>query len=405
MNNEIIPKGWKKIKLKEVLTEISERNKGERVTIVLSVTNSQGFVKQEEYFEGVVHSENISNYKIIRKNQFAYNPSRIDVGSIDILKEYDEGALSPMYVVFEVDTTKLLPEYFKYYFQTNRFYENVKNNTQGSVRNNLSFKALSDFDYLLPPIEEQEKITGILNHIDNTLNLINRLIKNIDIEKKYIIDKILNNNKYIEKTFNELISEGVIYDIMDGNHGELHPKTSDYVEKGIPFIMANNIYAGELHLTNCAFLKKAQADNLRKGFAKAGDILLTHKGTIGNIGYVPDMIETDYIMLTPQVTYYRVNKNNNILSKNYLYYFLQSSEFQNRLKLLSTQSTRAYIGITEQKKLKIKILDKNTQNKLCSILLCIDQKNKLLKNKKDNYLKLKTSLMQQLLTGKIKVKI
>ena len=144
---------------------------------------------------------------------------------------------------------------------------------------------------------------------------------------------------------------------------------------------------------------------MRKGFAKAGDILLTHKGTIGNVGYVPDMIETDYIMLTPQVTYYRVNKNNNILSKNYLYYFLQSSEFQNRLKLLSTQSTRAYIGITEQKKLKINIPDKNIQNKLCSILLCIDQKNKLLKNKKDNYLKMKKALLQQLLTGKIRVKI
>ena len=71
-----------------------------------------------------------------------------------------------MYVIFETDKTKLLPEYFKYYFQTHRFFENVKNNTQGSVRNSLSFKALSDFDYLLPSIEEQEKIVKILDNVD-----------------------------------------------------------------------------------------------------------------------------------------------------------------------------------------------------------------------------------------------
>lgn len=100
---------WKKIKLKEVLKEINERNKEENITNVLSVTNSRGFIEQSEYFEGTVHSENISNYKIVKKNQFAYNPSRVDVGSIDLLEKYEEGVLSPMYVIFETDNSQLLP--------------------------------------------------------------------------------------------------------------------------------------------------------------------------------------------------------------------------------------------------------------------------------------------------------
>ena len=149
---------WKRIKLSEVLKEKTERNRNNETDLVLSVTNSQGFVKQSDFFEGTVHSEDISNYKLVRKNEFAYNPSRINVGSIDILKEYDIGALSPMYVIFSVDETKLLPDYFKYYFQTHKFNENVKNNTQGSVRNSLSFKALSEFEYLLPPLEEQKRM-------------------------------------------------------------------------------------------------------------------------------------------------------------------------------------------------------------------------------------------------------
>lgn len=394
---------WKRVKLRDCVEEVDERTTENNQYEILTSSKS-GIYSQEDYFDKQVASKNNTGYKIIKRGQFTYR-SMSDNGrfTINRLENKDIGIVSPAYPVFEA--IDINAEYLKYFFQSEGFRKEIYNLSQGSTRTALKYKDLSNIEILLPPIEEQEKIAGILNHIDDTLNLIDGLIKNIDIEKKCIIDKMLNNNKYIEKTFNELISEDVIYDIMDGNHGELHPKTSDYVEKGIPFIMANNIYDGELHLTNCAFLKKEQADNLRKGFAKAGDILLTHKGTIGNVGYVPDMIETDYIMLTPQVTYYRVNKNNNILSKNYLYYFLQSSEFQNRLKLLSTQSTRAYIGITEQKKLKIKIPDKNIQNKLCSILLCIDQKNKLLKNKKDNYLKMKKALLQQLLTGKIRVKI
>lgn len=167
---------WKKIKLSEVLKEKTERNKNNQTDLVLSVTNSQGFVKQSEFFEGTVHSEDISNYKLVRKNEFAYNPSRINVGSIDILKDYEIGALSPMYVIFSVDENRLLPDYFKYYFQTHRFNENVKNNTQGSVRNSLSFKALSEFEYLLPPLDEQKRIVKILDQVNQIIEKYQNLI-------------------------------------------------------------------------------------------------------------------------------------------------------------------------------------------------------------------------------------
>ena len=134
---------WKSIKLKEIIQEVKDKNKDQKITRVLSVTNKLGFVEQNQYFEGTVHSENTSNYKIVKKNQFAYNPSRINVGSIALLKKYEDGVISPMYVIFKVDEEKIIPEYFQYFFQTHRFNENVKNNTQGSVRDSLSFESLA----------------------------------------------------------------------------------------------------------------------------------------------------------------------------------------------------------------------------------------------------------------------
>lgn len=142
----------------------------------------------------------------------------------------------------------------------------------------------------------------------------------------------------------------ILSDIQDGNHGEVHPKASDYVKIGIPFVMANNLIDNKLALETCKFINKSQADSLRVGFAKTGDVLLTHKGTIGNCAIVPEIV--DYIMLTPQVTYYRIGNKSAILNE-FLYFVFQSPLFQNAMKSISKQATRDYVGITRQKDLII----------------------------------------------------
>ena len=107
------------------------------------------------------------------------------------------------------------------------------------------------------------------------------------------------------RTIGELVASGAIREIQDGNHGELHPKASEYVDDGIPFVMASDLKDGRLNLEEAKKLRKSRTDRLRIGFARAGDVLLTHKGTVGLVAIVPEIV--DYVMLTPQVTYYRVN--------------------------------------------------------------------------------------------------
>ena len=111
--------------------------------------------------------------------------------------------------------------------------------------------------------------------------------------------------EWIATTVGQMIAEGLILKPLDGNHGNIHPKASDFVDFGIPFVMANNVQEGRVDLDKCSFITKRQADSLQKGFSKSGDVLLTHKATIGNTAIVGD-IPFPYIMLTPQVTYYRV---------------------------------------------------------------------------------------------------
>lgn len=209
-------------------------------------------------------------------------------------------------------------------------------------------------------------------------------------------------SKWEIRTIGQLVEDGIIQKPMDGNHGALHPTSKDYVEKGIPFILATDLEGNKLSLSKCKHIKKEVADKLQKGFSVQGDVLLTHKGSVGNTAVVPK-IETEYIMLTPQVTYYRVNDRDK-LSNYYLYYHFQGETFQRQLKVMSKGATRDYIGIVAQNNLEIIFpTDIKEQQKIADILStwdkAIELKEKLIEQKKEQ----KKGLMQRLLTGKVRL--
>src|SRR5712671_1242063 len=105
-----------------------------------------------------------------------------------------------------------------------------------------------------------------------------------------------------EATVRDLVDAGVLERPMDGNHGELHPKGSDFVTHGIPFIMASDLLDGRVDTQHCAFITEEQARSLRKGFAYSGDVLISHKATMGRTALVREL-DVPFLMLTPQVTY------------------------------------------------------------------------------------------------------
>lgn len=181
-------------------------------------------------------------------------------------------------------------------------------------------------------------------------------------------------------TVGELIDMGYISEPLDGNHGSIHPKASDYVQSGVPFIMANNLVNGTVDYENCAFITEQQAATLRKGFAKPGDVLLTHKATIGRTAIVPDDFET--IILTPQVTYYRVLKG---INNRYLKYYFDSHAFQQLFaNWAGSGSTRAYLGITAQRKLPVVVPPLEVQNNIANFCGSLDDRIFLNRKINDN---------------------
>jgi type I restriction enzyme, S subunit len=177
-------------------------------------------------------------------------------------------------------------------------------------------------------------------------------------------------------TVQQLVDEGVLERPIDGNHGEIHPKTSDFVEHGIPFVMASDLVDGRVDTTHCAFISEEHARSLRKGFALPGDVLISHKATMGRTAIV-DRLDVPYLMLTPQVTYYRVKDPSRLVGR-YLKLYFDSPDFQALFETWGQKgSTRAYLGITAQLDLPIALPPPDEQRAIAHILGTLDDKIEL----------------------------
>jgi type I restriction enzyme S subunit len=181
---------WEEKKLGEYLKQKSKKNKDNLVDLVLSVSNKKGFITQDEQFDGYeVASKDISGYKIVEKSDYAYNPSRINVGSIARLKNFEIGIVSPMYVIFNL-TKQMNPTFFDNLYKTHRFMHLIKIGCSGSVRDSLNFNDMADFKVKVPSIKEQTKIANFLSSIDFKIEQVQKQLNSTKEFKKALLQQM-----------------------------------------------------------------------------------------------------------------------------------------------------------------------------------------------------------------------
>ena len=182
---------WEERKLRDLLNKNSEKNKNLSVINVESVSNKTGFTKQTDQFEDYsVASADLSNYYVIREKQFAYNPSRINVGSIAYKDLGDEiSVVSPLYVSFS--TKKVLNDGFLWnWFKTASFDAQRQRLSEGGVRDTLSFNQLSEMNTMFPTYPEQEKIGSFFQQLDETIDLHQHKLDLLKEQKKGYLQKM-----------------------------------------------------------------------------------------------------------------------------------------------------------------------------------------------------------------------
>ena len=138
-----------------------------------------------------------------------------------------------------------------------------------------------------------------------------------------------------------LLRSGAILDIKDGNHGANHPKVSEFTAQGLPFITAAQVNNFRIDYEGAYKISGEALARIRVGRAVPGDVIYTHKGSVGRVA-----ITDRECILTPQTTYYRVSPN--LINPRFLMYYLASPAFAEQVDAIKEQTTRDFVPISEQ---------------------------------------------------------
>src|SRR5574344_151558 len=200
--------GWQLKKLGDFVSEYSVKNRCNETIPVYSVTNSQGFCK--EYFNKEVASQDKSTYKIVPYGCFAYNPSRINVCSLDWQNKEERVIVSPLYNVFSV-SENLNQDFLLYFIKSNGTMGIINTLATGTVRLNLKLSMLKEFPITVPPLSDQQSIVEELNTINELIRLKKEQLDDYDKLSQSIFsemfgDPIENEKGWEVKKFSEVAS-------------------------------------------------------------------------------------------------------------------------------------------------------------------------------------------------------
>ncbi|MFB9864312.1 restriction endonuclease subunit S [Rufibacter immobilis] len=192
------PTDWHYIPLHDVAKEVSAKNKGGNKLPVLSCTKYRGLVDSLEYFGKQIFSKDTSTYKVVKRGQFAYATNHIEEGSIGYQDLYNEALISPMYTAF-VTNSKVNDDFLYRLLKTDLYIHIYQASTSASVdrRGSLRWKEFSKIRIPLPSLEEQNKISVVLQAADKEIETLQQKLSALKQQKKGLMQLLLTGKKRV----------------------------------------------------------------------------------------------------------------------------------------------------------------------------------------------------------------
>ena len=268
-------------KLGDLILPFTKRNKDVLCTDVYSVTNSRGFTPSEDYFSKEVFSKDLKTYRIVKQGMIAYNPSRINVGSIAIQDKLPEVVVSPLYIVFETDKSRLLPEYALGFLRSKPGLDQIAFQSIGTVRNNLKYDALCRITINLPSLDRQRACIDQLNRIASIIELLNRYIAELDaLVKSRFVEMFGEPTTHCGRW--PLVRLDSFAQVVTGNTPSR--KNPEYYGEGIEWVKTDNIVNSAI---TASAEQLTEAGRAKARIAPAGSILMACiAGSVNSIGKV-----------------------------------------------------------------------------------------------------------------------
>jgi len=416
MNNERefknLPEGWKWVRLGEVVEEVKERNLSND-QLPLLTSSRKGIYLQDEYFNRIVASENLSNYKVIRKGQFTYRSMSEDETFVfNRLEDIELGLVSPAYYIFQV-IKGCSGSFLKYFINNSvEIKKQIYKYVEGTTRTALRFNQLKNFIVPLPPLPEQQKIAEILETVDNAIEKTDKIIEKYKRIKQGLMQDLLtkgideNGNIRNEKTHKfkdsplgripeewEVVRLGEVVHSFAG--GTPNREIAEFYNGGIKWLKSGEINRKYIFFTEETLSPKGLKSSNAKWVPENTVVIAMYGATAGQIGIIKDRMTTNQAVLAVVI----IDKQK--VFYEYLYYSL--SEFV--VMLLSNLQGSGQPNLSKNiiDSLLIPLPPLPEQQRIASILSQIDKTIEKEEQYKEKLKRIKQGLMEDLLTGKVRV--
>ena len=369
----------------------NEKNKkGDyKKTDVLSVSGEVGIVNQIEFQGRSFAGVSVENYGIVNEGDVVYTKSPLKANPYGIIKtnKGKAGIVSTLYAVYkpkENTDSNFVQIYFELDSRMNSYMHplvnkgaknDMKVSDENALKGNVTF----------PKINEQKAISNFITELDHLITLHQRKCDETKQLKKFMLQKMFPKNgeknpeirfegftdDWEQRKLGALMEDGIILEQSDGNHGELYPRSEEFVNEGIPYIAASSISSDgeriDFNLTK--YLSMERAIQFRKGVAKNGDVLLAHNATVGPS--VMLSMDYEFAILSTSLTLYRLDKEK--MSPMFFLQAIRSGYFQKQLEVFMKQTTRSQVPILTQRNLQISYpINKVEQERIGEFLSNLD---------------------------------
>jgi len=302
-------------------------------------------------------------------------------------------------------------DFLRYTFLSDYFQNSLDRESTGSTVKGIKGSRLHKLNILIPPLQEQKKIAKILITVDEKIAIITTKIQATESIKKGLMQRLLTqgigHTKFkesklgrIPESWDVVNFEELLSDERNAlGYGILQPGTG--VEDGVPMLRTVDLTeTGLVPNTKVIKVTHEMSKQFSKTVLKDGDIILSVMGTLGRTV----LVQEEWIGWNVNRALAVIRLNDKMINK-YLIQYFKSPIFKNIIRTQSLGSAQMRINLSELRIYPVPLPSKKEQKEIADILFSVDDKLEVLQNKKSAYQDLKKGLMQQLLTGKVRVKI
>ena len=337
-----------------------ERTKGRKnpsIKTVYSVSNTLGLVKAEDFRDNVIYSEDTSNYTIVEQGMFAYNPARLNIGSLAWLKTDQPGLVSPMYVVFSINKARITPEFLFLHLKSKYVIGRINSLTESGARFRFDYDRWDLIEIPVPPIPVQKEIVKLLCTFTELQITLQSELEARKKQAEYYASRLFDLSVPCINTTMGSICEFVSVGIATS-------ATHAYVNSGIPMLRNQNIKENLLDDSDIIYISREFETGFKNKRLKENDILVTRTGYPGIACVVPKKFEGCQTFTT---LIGRLDKNKPILPK-YICYYINSTKGKEYVELKKTGAAQQNFGAKELARMPIVIPSLVEQERIVSIL-------------------------------------